>query len=64
VDEIRLSRRTNVRAEKNPRVCALHKVPSTFLIGINSEKPEFVTRQGDEKGVPDGLASGQNPDRF
>lgn len=53
-----------VRAEENPRVCALHKVPSAFEIGINSEKSELVTAQGDEEAVARRLAGGQDPDRF
>jgi hypothetical protein len=64
VDEIRLSWRTDIRAEENPRVRAFHEICSALEVAINAQKSELVTAQGDEETVARRLAGRQDPDHF
>src|SRR6267378_8659435 len=64
MDEVRLSRRANVRAKKNPRVGALYQVRAAFDIRIHSQKVEFVTAQRDEEAIARRLTGSHNPNRF
>ena len=64
MDEIRLHRCTDVRAEKNPRVCALYQVRAAFEISIHSQKIEFVAAQGDKETIARGLTGRQNSNYF
>jgi hypothetical protein len=64
MDEIRLSRRTDVRTKKNPRVGALYQVRTAFDIRIHSQKVEFVAAQRDEEAIPRRLTCSHNPNRF
>jgi hypothetical protein len=45
-------RRTNIRAEENPCVCALDQVRATFDVWTDSQISEFMTTQRDEQAVP------------
>ena len=64
MDEIRLPRRTDVRAKKNPHVGALYQIGTALYIRIHSQKVEFVAAQGDEEAISRWLICSYNPDRF
>ena len=57
-------RRTDIRAEEDPCVCALDQVRATLYVRFDSQKSEFMTTQCNEQTVPRRRGCSEHPDGF